>query len=546
MYSFIDTTAASAGTSLPIEALQINGRYIEELIPGYRTLNVTGREALSAELNVYETGVRDGSLVKSKRYPSREIVVRYQLIAKSPVEFREKFNILAGILNIEDATLIFNDENDKFYIGTPTEMSEVEPGLNSVVGEFKIFCADPFKYSVVEHEKQAQEGTWVGSDGLTHSGKFFVVDYKGTHESFPRIVTKFYTENEATGALTGAGDCGYVAFFNEEEKILQFGDPDEIDGTPAEQSQRLTHWYFDTSGSWGTAKTYWNMNAAADLFYVEDTCGSMKMGTDANGDYYLTPSDYASGEDKFGPSMTRVLPEDATGEVGASDFLFEFDLAFAPGSGSDGLNQVGVFYALAENSSGKVVAGIRVAKYAPGTSSGKVEYFVNGKSKKSYSLAITHTNPYFGKSATSRRIFIKKLGKEVIFNVCGEKQNFVCSDNGFDTMKATKISFVFLRYKNYTPLSYNGIYYAKFIKYNCSTFAEIPNKFSSGDVLEANCKGGEVYLNGLLSPELGAIGNDWEMFYLKPGVNRIGIGHSDWLTAGTAPDFKLKYREVFI
>ena len=147
MYIFTDTTAASAGTVLPIEALQINGKYIEELIPGYRTLSVSGREALSAELSVYETGVRDGSSVKNKRYPAREIIVKYQLIAKTANEFREKYNILAGILNVEEATLIFNDETDKFYSSLDCFLLSLSSCLLEVYLAARVGCFIDFTYS---------------------------------------------------------------------------------------------------------------------------------------------------------------------------------------------------------------------------------------------------------------------------------------------------------------------------------------------------------------------------------------------------------------
>lgn len=74
----------------------------------------------------------------------------------------------------------------------------------------------------------------------------------------------------------------------------------------------------------------------------------------------------------------------------------------------------------------------------------------------------------------------------------------------------------------------------------------MPNKFSANDVVEANCRNGEIYLNGVLTPSLGALGNDWEGFYLKPGFNQIGFSYSDWVTADYAPSFKVKYREVFL
>jgi hypothetical protein len=74
----------------------------------------------------------------------------------------------------------------------------------------------------------------------------------------------------------------------------------------------------------------------------------------------------------------------------------------------------------------------------------------------------------------------------------------------------------------------------------------MPNKFSASDVLEADCKSGKIYLNGVENASLGALGNDWEGFYLTPGLNQIGFSYSDWITAAYAPQIKVRYREVFL
>ena len=69
MYNFRDVTAASGpgDAFLPPEALKLNGGYLEMLIDGYRTLQVSGREALAPEVATYETGLRDGVKLKYKR-----------------------------------------------------------------------------------------------------------------------------------------------------------------------------------------------------------------------------------------------------------------------------------------------------------------------------------------------------------------------------------------------------------------------------------------------------------------------------------------------
>ena len=220
-YQFRDVNENITATPIPAEAMQINGTYLETEITGYRTLYVKGREALSPELETLEIGTRDGSIRKSKRYPARIITVGYQIMAADDAAFREAYNRLGNILNVDDAEIIFNDEQDKFFIGTPTLVDEVDPGSNSITGEIEITCLDPLKYSVVEYEAE----TSIDDPGT------LLVGYGGTYKAYPILEADFYdeveTDDETTTELTGNGDCGYVAFFTENEKIIQLGDPDE-------------------------------------------------------------------------------------------------------------------------------------------------------------------------------------------------------------------------------------------------------------------------------------------------------------------------------
>jgi hypothetical protein len=109
-----------------------------------------------------------------------------------------------------------------------------------------------------------------------------------------------------------------------------------------------------------------------------------------------------------------------------------------------------------------------------------------------------------------------------------------------------EVTFKFLQYKGKTALEKNGLLWVKFIKNNCDTWKELKNKFTANDVVEADCKTGAILLNGVDTPALGALGNDWEEFYLTPGLNQIGFAYSDWVNAAYAPAIKVKYREVFL
>ena len=687
MYNFIDVNEVSEAVVLPSEALKINGEFIENLIPGYRTLSVEGREAMSQELSTYETGIRDGSKLKNRKYPARELTIKYQIKAASNEDFRDAYNKLGGILNVQEAELIFNDELDKFYIGTPESVEPVEPGRNSVTGEFTILCADPFKYSVLEYEAEAN---------LDESS--VLIDYNGTHKAFPILEADFFEENElgADGVVTlsGSGDCGYVAFFNESEKIIQLGNPDEVDGTNSiPKSQTLVNSNFNTSALWGSAaKTIWKENqgtvsssavaqngtlgagfsweqlltpAASDTttgqlltitskankpeityklsaktsdrqassvkvtvsittslprdssyfgrgyglkghFYtgkewktvtIKDTTAHWKGKSghtvsisftvsglsaatkqlsgfkfkvtriDSSGTagtlaetackalniaesqtvepsaWYLKADNYGIGSGWHGTTATRVIPPDASGEIGAPNCTLSFSNKLSIGKGTLAVTETGAFQVMLVSGSGsakKIVAGCSIYKTVGGKKA-NIRFYVNNKVMQTLQVDVSYANKLFNASKTQT---ISKAGSSVTFNIGGIKRTYKDAEIEWDFV--TEVTVAFLKWGMQTPLSFNGLHTIKFVKNNCNTWLDIPNKFSANDVVEADCKNGEIYLNGVPTPALGALGNDWEDFYLTPGLNQIGFAYSDWVQAGFEPKIKVRYREVFL
>ena len=684
MYNFIDTTEISGSAALPTEAMQINGEYIESLIKGYRTLTVSGRESLSPELEIYETGIRDGAKLKNKRYPARVIVVKYQLVSPSATAFREAYNQLGGILNVENAKLIFRDENDKYFIGTPSTIGEVEPGKNAVVGEFEILCADPFKYSVDEYEAEPS---------LDESS--VLINYGGTHKAYPVLEASFYDESEdGENEVTfhGNGDCGFVAFFDENENIVQLGDPDEVDGdNTATKSQTLMNQPFNTVGAWGTtAKRQWTLNSATLIPDTVEQVGTVKMDvceygavpgttsgtlikvrtstgsplvnytvtaktserletsvkvtatittsleasssgigknrsikaslyvggtwhsvtikkatdhwqkgkkyttsysftvtgltasatsltgirfkaerTDSLGEagilastacnnlaikaytasaaasYYLTGSTYGTAVGKWhGVSVKRPVPADASGAVGATNFKLTYAQKMCIDNRASAKRQMGAFQMQLLDANGNSVVGVRIWKNEVGTNA-RMRFYTNGEIQYGTVRDISYYNKFFGNHANAvRTTTITKSGSKVVFNVGGIKKTIV--DSSIANKVVTHLVFSFEQCSTYALLEYNGVYNVKFIKNNCSAFRDIPNKFSAGDVVTADCSSGEIRLNKVLAPELGALGNDWENFCLTPGLNQIGFAYSSWITAEYAPSIKVKYREVFL
>ena len=555
MYNFVDTNGYAEGTSLPSEALKINGSYLEHTVTGYRTLYVKGREMLAPDIETYETGVRDGSTLQSKRFPARTITVGYQLIASSAEAFRAAFRVLNAALNVEEAELIFADEPDKFFIGTPSGRGDVPAVRNAITGEFDILCVDPFKYSVQEYEV-----TPTLDDGTT-----FAIQYNGTYRSYPTLVAEFADEDDdTTGGLTGNGDCGYVAFLSDDAAIIQLGDPDEPDTEDYAKSQTLTKQIFTSYNATVAAK--WPINTGRTSSSAVTATGTVVVGKDAENIRMLVANSYGTGTEWHGPSITRTIPADASGHVGAKNFRLSYKQRMCMGQGKKDTKQRGLFQCLLVNVNGSertIVAGLSVNKNKTGKQA-LLKLYVNGKTVHTQYIDLTYHNKYFGykkvvtekikkkgKVIKKKRIIqpvlsstIRKYGKTVTFNIGGIKKAFKVS--AIANTEVHEITFLMGKYASVTPLTYNGLFWAKFISDSCETFRDIPNKFSAGDVMEADCEDGEIYLNDARAPELGALGNDWETFYLEPGANQIGVVWSDWVPAGSAPNCKIRYREVFL
>lgn len=206
MYNFIDVNDFQDEIILPSEAMNFNGVFLENEVPGYRTLYVSGREMLASELEFFDQGKRHGKVIKNRHFPERVITVGYQLMSPTVFDFRLAYNKMAKILNVNEAKLIFTDEPDKYFIGTLTSIGDVDPGKLCITGELEFTCADPFKYSVKEKSYDLSEKT--------------IVYYEGTQDCYPEIRWKLNS------------NAGYVAVYKENaENIIQIGNPSEQNGS---------------------------------------------------------------------------------------------------------------------------------------------------------------------------------------------------------------------------------------------------------------------------------------------------------------------------
>ena len=538
---------------MPTEAVSINGRFLEKLIDGYRTLYTKGRESLEVELGTYSTGTADGEKIKNHRYPARVLTVGFQLLSSTPEEFRERFNQLNNILSLEEADFIFADETDKFFTGTPIMDASVEAGQMNVTGEWKIYCGYPFKRSV-------QPITLTSTTDATISGNTatFNFNYKGVMPSKPLLRCEFASAKSG-GDYTEDGDCGFVAFLNADESIIQLGNPEVIDVDATNKNEALINSEFDAFTGW--------TNSGKTIRSISDPYWNNGAGQTQN---------YASGVG----TLTRNI---------ASTIGFELDMVHRLSVSSP--TQTGTFKTLLKNGNTTVV-GFSIEKTGSGTA-GTVKYIINDKVVGTDAIDLSQYNEHFGycnrtpvyvaqtyytqvvtyvkkkKKKKKKKVVswvantrwvqsgwnytqsnlnsgISRDGAVVTFSV-GELPDRTFKDSDIATKPCTSISI-----ESTGTFDTNAVRSVALIQKAGVPFAEIPNVFTAGDIVEADCNSANVFLyrkgsmTGHLEPQYGALGNDWEDFEIKVGQNAIRAVWSDWVNTNYKPVIKIIFNEVYI
>lgn len=149
LYDFIDLNShdMTGDAWLSPEAITVDGVTLDQAIPEFTTLQVTGRELVGYSLTTVTVGNQDGSTLQKKRREPRKITVKYQIDAETPQRFREIYYKLNQILSGENKKISFADDPDKYFIGTLSDADTPEGGRLSVISSFEFTCFDPYAYA---------------------------------------------------------------------------------------------------------------------------------------------------------------------------------------------------------------------------------------------------------------------------------------------------------------------------------------------------------------------------------------------------------------
>ena len=502
---------AKIKNTLPSGAFKINGQFLEALVPGYHTLNAYNKWTLEKQLAMVETATRSGAIFTSSRYPERQIEIEYYIEGKDWSELQSSYTTLMRVLDVENAEIIFNGEPDKFVRGYFVVSDEIETTDVTRSGKFTIVCPDPFKYSTTEYTANAVS-------------KQFNITYNGTYKGFPTFVTQFANTEDSSGESTSTNECGFVGFVNQREKILQFGDPNETDW--ADVSYPAT---VPVNRSF-KSNTGWTVNGSQVLTGTQ--VGSFMNISPAGQKPYTYPGTYSTGTNYHGPSLSYLI----TGETPpiGKNFNFTWSQKFTASA-----TQFGGFECILwHNESGTrtMVGALRLIKK---TRDQRCDmYFYVGST-----TAVYHTTDWCKNIGTWS---MKKIGGRIDFE--SKYFDMGWTKPAIEDLIANEITFHFMKNGTKSEMDANYLYSCKLQRFAFDNYEDVKNIFAPGDVLTVNTSDASVYLDDgsatIPATYLGALGNDWEGFYLNPGNNVIGVDYSDFTT--DAPTFAIKYRERFI
>lgn len=520
MYEFVAPNDNPPTTPpLPSEAVSVNGEFLERLIPGYRTLQVIGRELFDTEYDYTSSNWSDGIKVTSSKRPQRQIVVKYQILAESNEAFRFKFNQLNRVLNVEEARFIFNDEPGFFFTGLKTECEKVPAGRNSVTASFTILCADPFKYSI---NQQVFENN--GSDP-----RVIEINNPGTEPMLLELEAEF------------TSDCGFLGLQNNDlSTSALFGTIEEVDGYHYDTSVKLFDDHFNEDRGWEL-----NAGVTPPVTPIRDQVGTVSYQVDPwqsdpvdPNEGFVKPTDYGSGDSWHGPSITKEVPVDKNGTYPVN-WRAEYRADFNTDGKPEHSGQVGHNSVTFSDANGNVIAAIVLEDNNPAKERSDLVFYVEGK-------RVWHqmdTQNFYVNMRDGRYAFvIEKIDTQITFRTAflNITKTFKLENPGVELRKVTWYGAA---YKDYPPMTNNLLRALNIRKHNVDNWQDIPNKFSSGDILKYGADGQNIYctLNNFQWLQFRDPGST--LIKAPPGTSNLFIAYSDF---SDPPLIKLTGRAAYV
>ena len=300
-------------------AVMVNDNYLEDLVHGYRTHAVTGRNTISMDLTEVTIGNSNGARYRRKRDESRDLTVSFGLTAEDEWAIHKQSELLQKFLNEPESKFIFADEPDMYWVGTVSDFSEdwvnaAGSDIKAMTGEFTIHCSDPYRHSTTITEVTTNGLKGTDSVKLTNNGSVPV----------PLFVEAYMWD--------GTKYVGYSLDKDESKSFAYIlgSASDSTVGSTSSGPVTVLEASFASDPSWTP-----NAGILPPITTTAEQTGTMGFSTGAYA------SDWGSGSYWHGPTLSHIV----TGQNGSypvnwrADYAFDFD-ASPNGAKAQGLHAV--------------------------------------------------------------------------------------------------------------------------------------------------------------------------------------------------------------
>lgn len=483
--------------------VSVNGQWISEVIPGFTVTSISGRELHPRKIQDEAIKGIDGSRYLGSEFPVRNLEIEFFILAKNNVERGRKYNELASLLNFEEGKVVFSDEIDKYFIGTPT-------GSNHKTITFK--CTDPFKYSsTLKLFESSNEVLKIQNSG------------------FPCGI-----EFEATNTQ----ENGFISLVSEDGAI-ELGCREEKNGETYKQAEVVL-----SQEDFYTAENQVGIDYLHPTYVINGHLGKIEVGTDLpREDGKTSPVDwlflggYGTGSGWHGGGKVVSLKADSSGHIGAKNFdvyLYHWFHKANPNN----IGEQTVNFLTADN---KVILSINIYSDVSGSFSSTIEWWANGIQRQQFKFDARgydhgHMANAFGSGSNGHNM-IRKEGSKVTYYYWGQYYTLIIPE--IENMECTKVQVCMKQFASSDYMVRNYIRDFRMTKLDVEGYQDIKNRFPAGSVIRI--KEGKPYVNGMYKPEEEVLGSTY--FKARSGETKVLISGSDW---STAPKVKAWIRERWL
>lgn len=351
-------------------------------------------------------------------------------------------------------------------------------------------------------------------------GDLIKIENNGTYKAYPQI------------NFTMNGENGLVAVLNENGNVLQFGNPEDVDGTIA------------TRLDMGLQEKFWGNTLPTNLT-INSGFDSVVPNFNNNP---ATPNLFDGGFDMttYADAIRPTFPQ-VTQEVwhGPSMILPITAPTNNNRAGSFGVHTRFYFRNINKGERGRLEFAVNDE-----TGANAMTFIVRDSSITNTEIVLEmwYKKKKLNQVSLDRKVFKKdffeinmeRTGKQLTWrfvqinslnkydNVIVDKQyKFIWNLEADDATKFTSTGVWFMRYSN-TPHNPMYVTDTQVKWYNTPFFNNVKNIFQDGDNVTIDVEERAIYINGTINNDLNIVDNEWEQFRLGLGTTIIQPVVSSW------------------